>query len=383
MKINGSRHRTELLAQLRPGRTHSRLELAARTGLSVATVSRITRDLVRRKVLLEVAAPRAALGRPTRGLEINGASGAVLGISLLYPVLRLLLLNLRGEILRESSEPLSWSRGTAGVLQPLRKAIQGFARGTPRLAATGLALPGQWDPSRGVSVSYPRVPQWRDIPIQRQLEEWAGVPATLIGYAPAMALAEQASRMAPRGVRGANTEPRNLVTVEVAENIAMGAIANGEVLQGASGNAGELGHIPVDPSGPVCYCGARGCLESRATCSAVLDEMPDHRRTTYEDVVRRAQGGDSFCARLLGRVGHMVGVGLATALNLFNPEVLVLNGRFFEAGDLVTVPVRTAIQEHAIPSSLKSLSIEHSTLGLRAAPLGAGLVAIKDAVRRL
>jgi DNA-binding IclR family transcriptional regulator len=68
MKINGSRHRTELLAQLRPGRTHSRSELAASTGLSVATVSRITRDLVRRKVLLEVAAPRAALGRPTRGL---------------------------------------------------------------------------------------------------------------------------------------------------------------------------------------------------------------------------------------------------------------------------------------------------------------------------
>jgi predicted NBD/HSP70 family sugar kinase len=375
MKRNGSRHRSTLLSRLRPGRTHSRSELAASTGLSVATVSRLTRELVRRKVLLEVASPRAALGRPTRGLELNGDSGRVLGISLLYPVLRALVLNLRGEVLKEISEPLAWDQGTAGVLRPLRKVVQALSRGTPRMAAVGLALPGQWDPASGVSLRYPRVPEWRDIPIREQLQDWAGVPATLIGYAPAMAVAEQASR--------AGAEPRNLVTVEVAENIAMGAIVNGEVLQGVSGNAGELGHIPVDPSGPICYCGAKGCLESRATTSAVLDEMRDRRAGTYEEVVQLARDGDSYCARLLGRVGRMVGVGLATALNLFNPEVLVLNGRFFDAGDLVSGPVRSAIQEHAIPSSLKRLVIEQSKLGLRAQPLGAGLVAIRHAVRHL
>ena len=291
MKINGSRHRTTLLGQLRPGRTHSRLELAASTGLSVATVSRITRDLVRRKVLLEVAAPRAALGRPTRGLELNGASGRVIGISLLYPVLRAVVLNLRGEILREASVPIAWNRGTGGVLQPLRKAVQSLARGTPRLAAVGLALPGQWDPARGVSLTYPRLPQWRDVPIRQHLQDWARVPASLIGYAPSMAVAEQAVRT--------GAEPRNLITVEVAENIAMGAIVNGSVLQGASGNAGELGHITVDPSGPICYCGAKGCLESRATTSAVLEELRERGDLTYEDVVRLARDGDAACGRLL------------------------------------------------------------------------------------
>jgi len=318
---------------------------------------------------------RAALGRPTRGLELNGDSGRVLGISLLYPVLRGLVLNLRGEILKEAEAPLSWHKGTAGVLQPLRKMVQSLARGNPRLAAVGLALPGQWDPASGVSVSHPRVPEWHNVPIRQHLGEWSGVPATLIGYAPAMAVAEQSTR--------ASAEPRNLVTVEVAENIAMGAIVNGDVLQGVSGNAGELGHIPVDPSGPICYCGAKGCLESRATTSAVLEEMGDRRAASYEEVVRLARNGDSYCARLLARVARMVGVGLATALNLFNPEVLVLNGRFFDAGDLVSGPVRNAIQEHAIPSSLKRLVIEHSRLGLRAQPLGAGLVAIREAVRRL
>jgi predicted NBD/HSP70 family sugar kinase len=370
MKLNASRHRTELLARLRPGRTHSRLELATATGLSVATVSRITRDLVRRRILLEIEGSKAGLGRPTQGLELNGDTGRVLGLSLLYPSLKGVVLNLRGEILERSSVPLPWNRGAAGVLRPLRRIIRSLSGGGPRLAAIGLALPGQWDPVRGVSIQYPRIPSWRDVPIRKHLEAWAGVPATLIGYAPALAVAEL-SRRRP-------AEPRNLITIEVAENIAMGAIVNGAVLEGASGNAGELGHIPVDPRGPSCYCGGRGCLETLATCSAVTGAL---RGGTYEDAVRRAGGGDAASTRLLGRAGRMLGTGLATALNLFNPDVLVLNGRFFDAGDFVTDPVRTAIQEHAVPSTLKRLSIEQSVLGPLAAPLGAGLAAIHDAVR--
>jgi len=372
MKLNGTKRRFDLLSQLRPGRTHSRLELAAASGISVATVSRITRDLVRRRVLLEVDGPRAALGRPTQGLELNPVAGSVIGISLLYPALRAVVLNLRGQILKEADAPLSWTRGPAGVLGPLEKLVRSVAKTSPRLSGVGLAVPGQWDPARGVSIQYPRIPSWRNIPLRENLESWAGVPATLIGYAPAMAVAEQAQRLP--------TEPRNLITVEVAENIAMGAIVNGAVLEGASGNAGELGHIPVDPKGPACYCGSRGCLETRASCSALLAEL--HERS-YDRVLRRIRGGDPAGLRALGRAARMLGAGLATALNLFSPEVLVLNGRFFDAGGLVADPVRAAIRDHAVPSTLKHLVIEQSALGPIAAPLGAGLVAIRDAVRRM
>lgn len=372
MKLNGSKRRTDLLAQLRPGRTHSRLELAAAAGLSVATVSRITRDLVRRRVLLEVDGPRAALGRPTQGLELNPVAGSVIGVSLLYPALRVVVLNLRGQVLKEAEAPLSWTRGPAGVLGPLEKLVRSVARKAPRLAAVGVAVPGQWDPARGISIQYPRIPSWRNIPLREHLESWAGVPATLVGYAPAMAVAEQAQRLP--------TEPRNLITVEVAENIAMGAIVNGVVLEGASGNAGELGHIPVDPRGPACYCGSRGCLETRASCSAMLAEL---RERSYDAVLRRLRRGDPAGVRTLGRAARALGAGLATALNLFNPEVLVLNGRFFDAGGLVADPVRAAVRAHAIPSTLKNLLIEQSSLGPLAAPLGAGLVAIRDAVRSM
>ena len=382
-----SRNRVEILSHLRPWRPSSRRELARRTGLSAATVSRVTRDLVRGKVLTEAVKPQTSQGRPERRREINGRYGSVLGISLLYPAAHLLLLNLKGDVLRETSEPLDPSRGKAALLSALRRSVQSMARKSngARLIGVGLALPGQWNPEQGISITYPRVPEWKNVPIRSHLEEWAHAPATLIGYAPAHALAEQARR--------ATHEPSNLACVEVAENIAMGAIVNGGLLEGASGNAGELGHICVDPDGPVCYCGGKGCLETRATTSAVVDEVraseaarglfPNPKSVTFSSVVRRARDGDSFCMRLLARAARTLGVGLATTLNLFNPELLLLNGAFFEAGDLVLAPLRASIQDHAIASSMKRLVIEPSTLGARAAALGAGLVATKEAVQRL
>jgi predicted NBD/HSP70 family sugar kinase len=377
-----SRNRREILAELCPGRTHSRRELALRTGLSPATVSRITRELVRGKVLTEEVRPRAAAGRPERLLEVNPDRGTVLGVSLLAPAARVLVMNLRGEVLKESREAIPWNQGKAGILGPLRRAVERAARAR-RLAGAGLALPGQWDREAGVSLSYPRVPDWRAVPLRRLLEEWAGVPATLVGYAPALAVAEH-TRLA---------DPADLLCVEVAENVAMGAIVNGRVVEGVSGNAGELGHITVDKDGPVCYCGNRGCLETVGTCAAVEDEVRGSeaaagvygraRPVSFERVVARAREGDTYSTRLLGRVARMLGIGLATALNLFNPGLLVLSGRFFEAGDLVLAPLRASIPEHALASTSRKLSIEQSTLGPKAAALGAGFMAVREAVRRL
>ncbi len=380
-----SKHREEVLARLRPGRPASRNDLARETGLSSATVSRIARALVRQRVLTELPASEPGVGRPVSALEVNGAYGSVVGVSLLAPLARLVLLSLRGEILREAEEPLDLARGPDALLGSLRRLLRRVPRRPGRFCGTGLALPGQWSKEEGVSLMYPRLPAWKNVPLRKLLEEWTGGPAALIGYAPALAVAEQA--------RGGRPEPRNLLCAEVAENIALGVISNGEVLEGASGNAGELGHVCMDPQGPVCYCGNRGCLESRATCSAVVDEVrsspeargrfPRPRAATFDEVVRLARDGDPFSVRLLGRTGRALGHGLATALNLFNPELLVLNGRFFEAGDFVLTPLRAAIQEHAITSTLKRLTIERSVLGPAAPALGAGLVAIREALRRM
>lgn len=382
-----TRHRAQILSTLRPRKPSSRTELIHETGLSAATVSRITRELVRKKVLREVEARRAVVGRPRRVLEINGSYGAVLGVSVLPPAARALVMDLQGRVLREAVAPLEWERGPGAILGPLKKLVLAVVRAAPRrgprLSAVGLAVPGQWDARSGTWISYPRVADWRVVPIRRCLEEWSGLPACLLGHASALAVAEQAHR--------APDELDELLCIEVTDNIAMGIIVNGEVLEGASGNAGELGHITIDSEGPVCYCGNTGCLETLATCRTAVEAARQGEAAmhvvargaplTYERVVALARGGDAFTMRLLGRVATTLGVGVAAAANLFNPELVVLNGPFFDAGELVLEPLRISIQNRAIHNTAKHVRIERSTLGAAAPALGAGMVAIRQVLQ--
>jgi predicted NBD/HSP70 family sugar kinase len=378
-----SRHRRSILSRIHPGRSRTRGEIARETGLSPATVSRITRDLVKRRLLREIPESRAAVGRPTQSLEINGAYGCVLGLSLLYPVARALVLDLRGEILSDETRDVGWQKGQAGLLDVLKDlSVSGMRRGASRkgrLVAVGLALPGQWDRERGVSIQFPRVADWRDVPVRDLLVEWTGRPAFITGYAPALALAEHARR--------ARENPRGLISVEVEDTIAMGVIFNGELLEGASGNAGELGHITIDPEGPVCYCGNTGCLETLATCQSVVEgarRLEGGRSpATYEGVVRMAAQGDSFAQKLLQRTATTLGIGLASAVNLLNPDVVVLTGRFFTPGEPVIGPVKSALFSRALQNTIRHMTLERSTLGPRAAALGAGIGAIRGILQIL
>jgi predicted NBD/HSP70 family sugar kinase len=370
------KHRARVLSEIRPGASSLRSDLVRSTGLSAATVARVARDLIGGKVLREVRLAPSSVGRPSTGLQINGGCGAVLGVSALPPAARLAVLDLSGRLLHEAEQPLEWESGARAILEALRSSIQRLVRrlpsGIPRLRGVGLALPGQWDREAGVSNIFPRVPDWKDVPLRKLLMEWTRLPAWLVGYAPSLAVAEQA--------QGAGQEPQDLLCVEVADNIAMGVIANGRVLEGASGNAGELGHIAVEPRGGPCYCGSRGCLETVATTRSVEDEM----RKPFESVVTLARKGNGAAVRVLSSAAVALGTGLGAALNLFNPKILVLRGRFFDAGgELVMTPLTKSLQGHALLNTVRPVEIRRSELGAVASAYGAGITAVRRVIRTL
>lgn len=382
MKDISASPKGRILSELPPGAARSRKELGERTGLSGATVLRVTRQLLKGRVLREAEPrPREGAGRPSPALEINGRAGSVLGVSLLAPAARVLLLSLKGEVLREVQAPLDLRRGADGVLSLLkglvRKAVQRRPPGAGPLLGAGVAVPGQWNKAEGVSLTYPRLADWSAVPLRKLFEEWTRLPVELIGYMPAMAVAEQAAR--------SQVAFRDLACIYVDDHVGLGVIANGEVLEGVSGNAGELGHMTVHPEGPLCYCGNTGCLERLASCAAVVDLMGESETApqSFEEVAALAGRGHPFASRLLGRAATLLGIGVGSALNLLNPQIVVLNGRFFDAGDLVLAPLRQSLQNRALPNTLKPVTIERSTLGPRAGALGAGVVAIRRALRSL
>jgi len=374
----------ELLRWLRPGHSSTRAELSERSGLSAATVARFSRDLLEDGWLREVERAPAAVGRPMQWLELCGERGAVIGVSVLQPAVQAICLDANGQRLFACEEEVRLSSGANGLRETIQRAIERTRQWLIDQKRTawrlGLALPGQWDRALGVSHFFPRLPDWRDVPLRELAERWSGLPSSFYGYAASLAVAEQSRRPTP--------VPRNMLCVEVSDNIAMGIVANGAVIEGACGNAGELGHIPIDARGPVCYCGSRGCLETLATCTALEDEIhrsdiarevfADPQRVTFDEAIVQAQQGNGFALRLMHRTSRTLGLGLAIALNLFNPQKLVLSGRFFRAPELTLDPVRAAIREHTLPNAIQHVDVELSALGESAAAHGAAMAVLND-----
>ena len=155
---------------------------------------------------------------------------------------------------------------------------------------------------------------------------------------------------------------------------------DGQIYRGPGGTAGEIGHITLDESGPVCRCGNRGCLETFAAARYVLPLLQSSHGTdlTMEGVVRLARDGDPGCRRVIADVGRHIGSGVANLCNLLNPSRVVLGGDLAEAGELVLGPIRESVGRYAIPSAARQLSVLPGALGGRAEVLGALALALSE-----
>jgi predicted NBD/HSP70 family sugar kinase len=178
-----------------------------------------------------------------------------------------------------------------------------------------------------------------------------GVPVYVDNDANLGALAE--SQM------GAARNCRNVVYLMIGAGIGAGVIVDGRVVHGTGGTAGELGHVLVDPNGPICRCGNRGCLETLAAGPAITELL---NRThgpslTLDDVLDLVRADDPGAVRAIADAGHSVGIVLAAMCNVLNPELVVIGGELSGAGDALLDPIRAAIQRHAIRPAAEDVRV--------------------------
>ena len=177
------------------------------------------------------------------------------------------------------------------------------------------------------------------------------------------------------------------MTINIDWGVGLGIIINGEVFNGASGFAGELGHIQVKPDGMLCHCGKVGCLDTITSAIALIRQAKDGinsgRATILKQIVHgnldlletshiieAVHAGDEFSIDLLSTVGTELGKGLATAVHLFNPEVIIVGGLLAEAGPFISNPIEQAINKYCLSDFKNPLSIHISKLGAKARLLG-------------
>ncbi|MEU2432411.1 ROK family transcriptional regulator [Streptomyces sp. NPDC007861] len=365
-----SLHRANLERVVRAVRMAGSLtqaEIARSTGLSAATVSNIVREL-KDGGTVDVT-PTSAGGRRARSVSLSGDAGIVIGVDFGHTHLRVAIGNLAHQVLAEESEPLdvdaSAAEGFGRAEQLVKRLIETTGIGQDKVIGVGLGVPGPIDLESGTLGSTAILPGWSGINPADELSRRLGVPVYVDNDANLGALGEL--------VWGSGRGVRDLAYIKVAGGVGAGLVIQGQIYRGPGGTAGEIGHITLDESGPVCRCGNRGCLETFAAAPYVLPLLrPSHGPDlTMERVVQLAREGDPGCRRVVADVGRHIGSGVANLCNLLNPSRVVLGGNLAEAGELVLAPIRDSVSRYAIPSAARQLSVLPGALGGRAEVLGA------------
>ena len=222
-----------------------------------------------------------------------------------------------------------------------------LARTPGRLAAIGVSFGGPVDATTGTVRLSHHVPGWEDTPLRDQLQAEFDVPASVDNDANVAALGEWKF--------GAGQDCNSLLYVTVSTGIGGGWVLNGHIYGGADGMAGEIGHVVVQPGGMECVCGKRGCLEAEACGPGIARKMRERLGAnapdgvTGESVARAAQQVDALAQGVMDDAARMLGAGLGGAINLMNPERVVLGGGVTKSGERYWRAVRETARTHALP----------------------------------
>ncbi|BAJ63359.1 MULTISPECIES: ROK family protein [Anaerolinea] len=245
-----------------------------------------------------------------------------------------------------------------------------------KVKAIGMAAPGPINPKTGILYAAPNIPGWVNLPLAQIVQDRFKVP-TLLGNDANLAAMGEWKFGAGRGYQ-------HLLYMTVSTGIGGGVIEEGKLLLGYKGLAAEIGHITVDPNGPLCGCGQRGHLEALASgtaiaryvseqlASGVPSSMAELPAVTARDVSLAAEQGDPLAREALARAGRYLGRAIADFLHLFNPQIVIIGGGVSRSGRYFLDPLRNSIAEYVIsPEYLHGLVVTTASLGDDAGLLGA------------
>jgi glucokinase len=293
-----------------------------------------------------------------------------------------------GELLAEVVAPTGADGGLEQVLAKIVATVRDVtSQAGPDLTvrALGIGAPGPLDAETGLVYFAPNL-GWHNVPLKDLLQKALGLPVGVDNDANLAALGEQ--------VFGAGRGVRSMVYITVSTGVGGGLILDGRIYHGAGGGAGEIGHTTIDPGGPVCGCGNRGCLEVLASGTAMARRAREiiaaggglnmlgatgglPGKVTAKTVADAAAAGDPEALAILAEAGRALGIGVANVINLLNPELVVLGGGAMKAGPPLWQAMEEEVRRRALQASLARARLVPAWLGSRAGVLGAVALAAR------
>ncbi|MEV0595858.1 ROK family transcriptional regulator [Nonomuraea cavernae] len=362
----------EVLRLIRTGEAVTRADLGRVTGLSRPAVQLRVAELLERGLVVERADAPSTGGRPPVRLEFDAAGGVVLVAALGASRTRVAVCDLAGRELAGRDFAIDVEQGPDVVLPLLMDTWDDLLGDRPRsmVKGAGMGVPATVEFAEGRAESARVMASWTGVAIPPVVRERFPVPVLVDNDVNVLAIGEH---------RGVYPELADLMFVKVSTRIGAGVVAGGEILRGAMGAAGEIGHIPVrDGGGVLCRCGNVDCVDSVASGTALLRDLRAAGKDVKSvgDVTALVRAGDAETMAMVREAGRRIGEVLAGAVNILNPSVLVLGGDVAEAFGPLVSSIREVVYRRSTALATRRLRIEASRLGAGAGISGCAVMVL-------
>ena len=361
----------------------SKRELQKYLGLSWGAVSALTSKLTANGYVVQVGKQTTNIGRKPDELDINSENNYLVGIDLNLSGICGVLADIKGRIIQKWVRLIAQNEYNCVIdtLFNLLDTIICVEYPHKNILGIGMAVQGIVDVANGVSVYFPEIRNWENVPIKEMIEK-KYQKCTLIMHDPnCIMVAEKAF-----GSSWINIA-QNAILLRIDNGLGMSMMLNQQLYMGTNGKAGELGHISMDVNGPLCACGNRGCLEEYASGNGLVrrfvEQVNQGKYTSanigdingvgYKVLIEAAEKGDELCLSLFRQMGRYLGIAVSIAINILNPDLVVLYGAMAENHDLYYDDMLQNINEHVFGDIPVKILI--SSLGVYAAAQGAALLA--------
>ncbi len=358
-------------------------ELGKRLNISVPKVTVLVNELRNEGFVSDYGKVDSSGGRKPNLYGVAAEAAYFIGVDVKQSHITVGLLNLDKTLVRNSGKMDYELTNTVESRDTLCGHILDFIGGLSvpkdRIKGVGINLSGRVNYRTGHSYSYFH---FDDRPLSEIVEEKIGFPVFLENDSRAMAYGEFCL--------GAVENEKDVLFLNLDYGIAVGILMGGELYYGKSGYAGEFGHMPVFNNEYICRCGKKGCLETEAagwalermfrdkvregSSSLITNKIADPDHITMEDIIEAAISDDVLAIELIAQLGDNIGRGIASLINVFNPELVILGGGLLATGDYIGLPIKTAINKYSLSLVNNDTRLVHSKLGEEAGLLGACLL---------
>jgi glucokinase-like ROK family protein len=387
------RHYNEsvVLEAIRVGDGVSRVEIAQRTGLTAQTVSNIVKRLLNMGLVAEGGTTSSKGGRRRVTLHINPHATYAVGVQVDGEETCFVIIDLAGRVAVRTRHPTHAHRGPFAIIDQIAESVMRLVEEAnvepDKILGLGVACPGPLDHRHGIVYEPPNLPGWHEVPLAEALNSKTGYPVLVDNDATAAAIGE-------RWAGGAGGT-RNFAFVYMGVGVGAGIFLEDHVYRGSTTNAGEFGHMILNPEGPSCTCGSYGCVEAycapRSVLAAVSRRLSDGEpsvlaahaagdggRIDFGAICRAARTGDDLAMEEIRRSAQWLGFGVVSLVNLLDVELVVLGGSGFrDADDIYRDEVQRVVEERIMARDRRTLRVQLSMAGEDAGAVGAASLVLE------